>query len=911
MPNSSAVTESMFSEASTLSPISVPHYIWHANVYGNAEFPVPMDCLLDNGAHLILIRPETVADLGLPIRKLSQPQHATLAINSHPQTFLLYDYVVLSLSSLNNAWTSRPVRALIAKDLCTNILLGLPFLKHNKIVIDHDADTAIDKITGFDLLNENKPSPLLTPPPPKISPKQKRNSILYIRRKVLEELKWKCAQRLEVLQKDNNLEAITPFNPIALIKQRIEYLATKEQLIKFDNDIKDEYSQIFQPIPHVDMLPEHEPARIHLKDAYKKISTRSYSCPRQYKEAFAILIQQRIDSGFIRPSSSHFVSPSFCVPKKDPKALPRWVCDYRQLNSNTVPDNYPLPRIDDILADCGKGKIWGTIDMTDSFFQTRIHPDDIHKTAVSTPLGAYEWLVMPMGFRNAPPAQQRRMTTALRKHIGVICHIYMDDIVIWSQTLEEHHINVRTIMNALHEARLYINKKKTNLFSYEINFLGHIISQRGIEADISKVSKILDWPRPQNVKQMQQFLGLVKYLKAFLPRLAVQSSILSKLTTKDCERHFPKWTDTYQNAFDKIKEIVISRECLTVIDHNKLNTHKIFLTTDASDRCTGAVLSFGPSWETARPVAFDSCPLKDAELNYPVHEKELLAIMRALQKWKCDLMGRPFFVYTDHKTLLNFDTQKDLSRRQARWMEQLSIYDCKFVYVRGEDNTMADALSRYPTIEVSHVTIAEQMAQHPHINFDKNNIAILNRANDQATPLTSIASLTATNPQKTKIHFSIDDDTISQLRKGYENDPWCRKLISASRGMPDLHIKDGLWFLNNRLIIPAYGGIRELIFRLAHDTLGHFGFHKTYENIRNSYFWPNMRKDLEDGYIPSCIDCQRNKSPTQKPTGPLHPLPVPDARCDSISMDFIGPLPLDQGHNCILTIQTVLALTSV
>ena len=515
MPNSSAVTESMFSEASTLSPISVPHYIWHANVYGNAEFPVPMDCLLDNGAHLILIRPETVADLGLPIRKLSQPQHATLAINSHPQTFLLYDYVVLSLSSLNNAWTSRPVRALIAKDLCTNILLGLPFLKHNKIVIDHDADTAIDKITGFDLLNENKPSPLLTPPPPKISPKQKRNSILYIRRKVLEELKWKCAQRLEVLQKDNNLEAITPFNPIALIKQRIEYLATKEQLIKFDNDIKDEYSQIFQPIPHVDMLPEHEPARIHLKDAYKKISTRSYSCPRQYKEAFAILIQQRIDSGFIRPSSSHFVSPSFCVPKKDPKALPRWVCDYRQLNSNTVPDNYPLPRIDDILADCGKGKIWGTIDMTDSFFQTRIHPDDIHKTAVSTPLGAYEWLVMPMGFRNAPPAQQRRMTTALRKHIGVICHIYMDDIVIWSQTLEEHHINVRTIMNALHEARLYINKKKTNLFSYEINFLGHIISQRGIEADTSKVSKILDWPHPKMSKKFNNSLALSNISKPF------------------------------------------------------------------------------------------------------------------------------------------------------------------------------------------------------------------------------------------------------------------------------------------------------------------------------------------------------------------------------------------------------------
>jgi hypothetical protein len=158
--------------------------------------------------------------------------------------------------------------------------------------------------------------------------------------------------------------------------------------------LKNEFKQIFSPIPHINLLPPHEPARIHLKDAYKKISNCSYSCPRQFKDAFATLIQQRLDSGFIRPSSSSFASPSFIVPKKDPNALPRWVCDYRQLNANTIPDNYPLPRIDEILADCGKGKIWSTIDMTDSFFQTRIHPDNIHKIAITTPLGSYEWCVM-------------------------------------------------------------------------------------------------------------------------------------------------------------------------------------------------------------------------------------------------------------------------------------------------------------------------------------------------------------------------------------------------------------------------------------------------------------------------------------------------------------------------------------
>ena len=197
----------------------------------------------------------------------------------------------------------------------------------------------------------------------------------------------------------------------------------------------------------------------------------------------------------------------------------------------------------------------------------------------------------------------------------------MDDIIVWSQSLEEHEKHVRIILQTLKDAGLYINKNKTNLFCEEIAFLGHIISQTGIQADPSKVEKILNWPVPKNVKEVQQFLGLVKYLNAFLPRLAIQSSILSRLTTKESSKHFPPWNPTYQVAFDKIKEIVISRECLTVIDHSKLDTNKIFVTTDASDSCTGAILSFGPTWESARPVAFDSTTLKEAELNYPVHKK--------------------------------------------------------------------------------------------------------------------------------------------------------------------------------------------------------------------------------------------------------------------------------------------------
>jgi hypothetical protein len=352
--------------------------------------------------------------------------------------------------------------------------------------------------------------------------------------------------------------------------------------------------------------------------------------------------------------------------------------------------------------------------------------------------------------------------------------------------------------------------------------------------------------------------------------------------------------------------MVVSRECLTVVDHTALDKNKIFVTTDASDRCTGAVLSFGPTWETARPVAFDSCTLKGAELNYAVHEKEMLAIMRALRKWKVDLLGAEFFVYTDHKTLLNFHTQKNLSRRQSRWMEELSIYDCKFVYVKGENNTVADALSRFPHLPVSDPNVAEDLARHPFLAAPgPGDTAFLNRKPREAL-LDTVAALVNANPvpvgQKCRTRVSVDDDMISRIRSGYKADPWCQKLISASRGMPEVRLKDGLWFIGDRLIVPASCGVREDIFILAHDTLGHFGFFKTYESIRNSYYWPGMRSDLENGYIPGCIDCQRNKSTTSRPCGPLHPLPIPDGRCDSVAMDFIGPLPEDEGFNCILSI---------
>jgi len=363
-----------------------------------------------------------------------------------------------------------------------------------------------------------------------------------------------------------------------------------------------------------------------------------------------------------------------------------------------------------------------------------------------------------------------------------------------------------------------------------VEFLGHRVSLAGIEACDKKADKILDWPVPTSATEVRQFLGLVRYLQKFLPNLAEHCRILEQLTHKRFEREFPPWTQSYQNAFDAIKHLVVSRDCLTVIDPSLMPKSKIFVTTDASDIASGTVLSFGESWETARPVSYDSCSFKDAELNYPVHEKELLAIIRALKKWKYELLGTEFYVYTDHKTLLNFHTQRDLSRRQAQWMEFLSIYDCKFIYVKGEANTVADALSRLPSLMCQSTSDAEAAASHPY-----NVIAPLYpiySLSKEESPISAIASLTIKIPaQGSRSVLSIDDTLVDNIRKSYSTGPWCQKLLSASRGMQQLVVKNGLWYLDNRLIVHNGCGVWEEIFRMAHDAMGHFGFSKTYDLI--------------------------------------------------------------------------------
>jgi hypothetical protein len=442
---------------------------------------------------------------------------------------------------------------------------------------------------------------------------------------------------------------------------------------------------------------------------------------------------------------------------------------------------------------------------------------------------------MPQGLRNAPPVHQRQVMAALHPFLGKFAHIYLDDIIIWSDTLDEHTVHIKLIMDTPRKARLYCNPKKSKFYLTELVFLGHHISQQGIEACSSKVDKILNWPVPKSATDVRSFLGLVQYIATFLPHLVEHTAALTPLTMKECKKDFPAWLTAHQAAFNAIKGLVVSRKCLTIIDHTMPGNNKIFVTCDASDLRTGAILSWGPTWETARPVAFDSMQLKDAQKNYPVHEKEMLAIVCALKKWRSDLLGSEFYVYTDHRTLENFDTQKDLSRQQAHWMEHLSQFDMTIHYICREDNTVVDALSRLPADTWDEQTEDVDV-------YDP--------------PLQWESWLGKQQSCNAILMISADECFLKDVREGYKHDEFCQKLSSMDISMPGIHFVNDLWYLGDRLVIPRYSTLHEDLFRLAHDSLGHFGADKSYASIRNCYYWPNMRRDLENAYVPACTDCQ-------------------------------------------------------
>ena len=424
------------------------------------------------------------------------------------------------------------------------------------------------------------------------------------------------------------------------------------------------------------------------------INSRQYKFPHALKDEINRQVEELLGAGIIKHSNSPYNTPLWIVPKKpDSQGRPRWrmVLDFRSLNDKTISDAYPLPNITEIFDQVGGAKYYSVLDLASGFHQIKMHPEDAHKTAFSTPFGHYEFVRMPFGLKNAPASFQRLMDDLLRGLQGIILFVYLDDIVIYSNTLQEHEKKINLLFSRLRKAGLKLQIDKCEFLKTEVNYLGHVLSEKGLSPDPKKIEAVRKFPQPKNVKNVRQFLGLAGYYRRFIKDFAKISKPLTKLLQKDTPF---AWTEKATESFETLKTFLCNAPLLQFPDLTK----SFNITTDASGYAIGGVLSQGEIGKD-RPIAYTSRVLRGPELNYEIYEKEALAIVHSVKTFKSYIYGRKITIITDHQPLVWFKTA-DLNTRVQKWRFKLSEYDYQIIYKPGKLNSNADALSRNPPEEI-------------------------------------------------------------------------------------------------------------------------------------------------------------------------------------------------------------------
>ena len=396
----------------------------------------------------------------------------------------------------------------------------------------------------------------------------------------------------------------------------------------------------------------------------------------------------------ISKSQSDFAAPHFYVDKPDTATSGEYraVTDFRDLNAITEKNSYPLPRADVLFDRLSGAKYFSKIDLRTGFYQILIEKIDRHKTAFTTSRGLYEYNVLPMGLCNSPAVFMQLMNDTFSEYLNEFVLVFLDDIVVYSKTLEEHTRHLRKVFSKLREQRLFVKLSKSELCRKEVEFLGHYVGENGIRVMEDKIEAIRDWPAPANMRELRAFLGLAGYYRRFVKGYSDIALPLSDLIRTTAGSRFrDHWGEPQEVAFARLKQALQDTPVLELPDP-KL---PFVINCDASGYAVGAVLQQDKG-NGLRPISFMSKKMNAAETRYPVHEQELLAILTALQLWRHHLHGtaQPTRVKTDHKSLVHFQTQPMLSGRQTRWMETLSQFNYEIEYVKGEDNVVADAMSR-------------------------------------------------------------------------------------------------------------------------------------------------------------------------------------------------------------------------
>lgn len=679
----------------------------------------------------------------------------------------------------------------------------------------------------------------------------------------------------------------------------------------------EEYQDVFEK-KNADMLPQHRPydCAIELQEGAQPPFGPIYGLSQNELAALREYLDENLAKNFIRHSKSPAGAPILFVKKKDGSL--RMCVDYRGLNKITIKNRYPLPLISGLLDQLGAAKIYTKIDLRGAYNLVRIKEGDEWKTAFRTRYGHFEYNVMPFGLTNAPAIFQHLMNDIFREYLDDFVVCYLDDILIFSKNEEDHKTHVRLVLQKLRDAGLYAKLEKCVFHQPQVEFLGYIISGEGLSMDPKKIQTVINWKAPKTVRDVQCFLGFANFYRIFIKNYSKIAAPLTRLTCKDKL----EWSTEADQAFQDLKKTFTSAPILIHPDFQK----PFFLETDASDFALGAVLSQHGEGGRLHSVAFHSRKFTAPEINYEIHDKELLAIVDSFQEWRHFLEGaqHPVTVYTDHKNLEYFMSARVLNRRQARWSISLSRFNFVITYRPGSQQIRSDALSRRAYLAPKEgdaaydqqqstllkpeqfllrtvcatTSVDAEFLQDIRVSLSSDPLALKFKSHSEIPRSGDVQDMDSQNPESEILDSESPNPSTS-----------CPRIHRSQGGEmprddtdPRFQFRDGLLYYEGLLYVPE-GPCRLRVLQSRHDfpAAGHFGFNKTMELISRDFWWPQMWKSVKE-YVTTCDICSRSKIPRHRPYGLLHPLPIPEKPWSSISMDFIVDLPPSAGFDSIFVV---------
>ena len=583
-------------------------------------------------------------------------------------------------------------------------------------------------------------------------------------------------------------------------------------------------------------------AKIHVSPQATPIFHKARPVPYSLKSKIEEELDRLLREGIIEPVRfSNWAAPIVPVPKGDGTIR---ICGDYKVTTNRVAnlDKYPLPRIEDLFASLSGGQTFSKLDLSHAYQQVELEEDSCEFTIINTHKGLFRYNRLPFGIASAPAIFQRVMDTLLQGIPGVC--VYLDDILISGQSEEEHLARLSEVLRRLAESGMRLKEEKCNFLLSSVEYLGHVISSKGLSTSDTKVTAISNAPSPTNVSELRSFLGMVNYYGKFLPDLATILSPLYSLLQKNKKW---SWEKPQETAFRTIKELLKSSRVLVHFDPNL----PLVLSCDASPYGVGAVLAHQMPDGEERPVGFASRSLTLTERKYSQLDKEALAIIFAVKKYHQFLYGRQFALKTDHKPLVHIFSEKKAtpvlaSGRIQRWALALGAYSYTIQYREGKNNVCADAMSRLPLKSTFTLTPKPKELIH-----------LMEYLDTSPTTSMQIKQWTDRDPELSKVR-----DWILSV--------WPEKEVTDDIYLPywrrryELNVEDGCLLWGNRVVIPKRG--REAVIKMLHE--GHTGIVRMKSFARSYVWWPGIDADLEQ-CVKLCASCQiQRKSP---PVVPLHP----------------------------------------